>query len=253
MIKTNPRIKEVKEVTFDEKATMIDMMVSSYFQENEDGGIEYTPYLEIVGQVIAVFTFLIDGVEFDKEEVIFDVVNMDHELSTLFKECFNPNTEVGAFFSSILDYVQDIVDYKKQELLAKTQNEANTFLTYKFYELIEKENERNEKELETMANMNAWIEEQREAQNMLNEAVTPEMQKKFFENFDFNDMTEAIYRKVSESDLHKKNLEIVEANRQIKDRDNKIIEMQEQFAKERQKDSVKNVVADKPKKHATKK
>ena len=73
------------------------------------------------------------------------------------------------------------------------------------------------------------------------------MQKEFIEKFDVNAMTEAIYNKISESDLHRRNQEVVKLNREIREKD-KIIEAQNAFAREQQKESVKNVLADKDKK-----
>lgn len=57
-------------------------------------------------------------------------------------------------------------------------------------------------------------------------------------------MTEAIYNKISESDLHKKNQEIVELSREIREKDNLIDLQQKKFAREQQKDDVKNVLSD---------
>ena len=62
----------------------------------------------------------------------------------------------------------------------------------------------------------------------------------------------AVYSQISEGDLHKKNQEIVELSRQNREKDNKIIELQTAFAKEQQKKSVKNVLADDKKDKADK-
>ena len=106
------------------------------------------------------------------------------------------------------------------------------------------EQEKNQKDMEATENLNNWINEQRKQQEELNAIITPEMQKEFIEKFDVNSMTEAIYNKISESDLHKKNQEIVELSREIREKDNLIGLQQKKFAREQQKDDVKNVLSD---------
>lgn len=140
-----------------------------------------------------------------------------------------------------------INELRKAKMIAQTQNESNAIITYKILELIEKEREKNEKEIATTENLNAWVDEQRKQQEELNAIVTPEMQKEFFEKFDVNAMTETIYKKISESDLHKRNQEVVQLAREKRELENKLIDAQSAFAREQQKETAKNVLADKQK------
>jgi len=66
-----------------------------------------------------------------------------------------------------------------------------------------------------------------------------------------NDIMDAMVDKFGESELHKKNTELVTANRKIREQDNKIIDLQTAYAQEVQKDNVKNVLADKGEKENT--
>ena len=140
-----------------------------------------------------------------------------------------------------------MIEFRKAKMIAQTQNESNAILTYKILELIEKEREKNEKEIATTENLNTWVDEQRKQQEELNAIVTPEMQKEFFEKFDVNAMTETIYKKISESDLHKRNQEVVQLAREKRELENKLIDAQSAFAREQQKETAKNVLADKSK------
>ena len=92
---------------------------------------------------------------------------------------------------------------------------------------MEKEEEKAEKEAETIDNLNCWINEQRE----LNSLITPELQRDFAKNFNPDSLTDAIIKKYSESDLYKKNQEIIEANRLLRERDGKIIDLENKLKK----------------------
>ena len=141
-----------------------------------------------------------------------------------------------------------MIEFRKAKMIAQTQNESNAILTYKILELIEKEREKNEKEIATTENLNAWVDEQRKQQEELNALITPEMQKEFIEKFDVNAMTESIYNKIAESDLHKRNQEVVQLAREKRELENKLIDAQSAFAREQQEETAKNVLADKDKK-----
>ena len=81
---------------------------------------------------------------------------------------------------------------------------------------------------------------QRKQQEELNTLITPKMQKEFIEKFDVNSMTESIYKKISESDLHKRNQEVIELTRKNRELQN-LISAQDAFGKQ---ESAKNVIAD---------
>lgn len=254
MKKINPQIKDKNAITIQDEIDATKLIADMYFRDikDEEGTIttEYTPYLEKVGQVNAIIRYFIDGIEVDEGEDVYDDAMKDEIIRPLIDQFFLPYLEDATsvifprkLLNQIMDNVYNIVEYKKQLYLAKLQNESNSVLMYKILELIDKEREKSEKEIETTKNLNKWINEQREQQEKLNAVITPEMQKDFIEKFNVETMTEAIYKQISESDLHKKNREIVEANRKIREQDNKIIELTSEVVKEKQKDNVKNTLA----------
>lgn len=255
MKKINPEIKTEYTLKMQDEIDAVEMIASVFFKDvtDENGNTItiYTPYLEKIGQINAIAKCFISGIEFDEDEDIYNSVMNDKDIRPLIDMFFIPYDRDVKFlsfqqkiFSDVMAKVYDVVEYRKAISLANIQNESNSMLTYKILELIDKEHEKNKKEIEATENLNKWIAEQREQQEKLNAIVTPEMQKNFIENFNMDDMTKSIYKMVSEGDLHKKNQELIVANRKIREQDDKIIEMQNAFAREQQKENVKNVVAD---------
>lgn len=220
MIKTDINIKNISTLTIEEKTNIINTIVKSYFQTNNDEIEEYTPYFSEIGQVIAISKYLIKGITFEDGENIYNSVVNDYETKRLIDNIISSNE-----FKNIMDVVNDIVEYKKSENIARVQNEISSVLIYKTLELIDKENEKNEKETEALKNLNTWINEQRE----LNSLITPEMQRNFAENFNPEALTDIIIKKYSESDIYKKNQEIVEANRRLSEKDNEIVQLSKQI------------------------
>ena len=258
MKKIDPKIKNDFTLKMQDEIDAIEMIANMFFRdiEDDDGNIttKYTPYLEKIGQVNAIVRYFLTGVEFDDGEDVYDAVMEDKDIEPLVKKFMVPYgekieepTREQKIMGQIMDKVYDMIEFRKAKMIAQTQNESNAILTYKILELIEKEREKNEKEIATTENLNAWVDEQRKQQEELNAIVTPEMQKEFFEKFDVNAMTETIYKKISESDLHKRNQEVVQLTREKRELENKLIDAQSAFAREQQKETAKNVLADKSK------
>lgn len=217
MTKSNITVKNISTITIDEKVNVINTIVNSYFQTNDDGEIEYTPYFSEVGKVIAVSKYLIEGVSFKKDESIYSAVINDYETKTLVNNVISTNK-----FKSIMNTVRDIVEFKKAEIIAHIQNEVDSVVSCKILELVEKETEKTELETKTLNNFNIWIDEQRE----LNALITPEMQRNFAENFNPDSLADSVIKKYSESDIYKRNKELLDATHQLKEKDNKIIELE---------------------------
>lgn len=234
---TNPRIKE--NITIEDKVKTIKAIANAHFQEDVDVDgntvVEFTPYYRGIALVIAVAQFCLEGIEFDSDESIYASITNNAEIKTLIEE-FTQTSE----FDFIMDNVEKIVEYKKSENIARIQNESNMILHYKLSGLIDKEDEKVEKEIEATENLNEWIEEQRK----LNSLITPEMQKEFAEKFDPAVLTNSIIEKYSEGELHNRNKEVVKYSRQLREKDNKIIELENRIKKIEQRDKVKNVMSD---------
>lgn len=236
MVKNNPRIKE--NITTVDRINAIEFIAGMYFTENnETGEVKYTPYYSEIAKVNAAMRYFIDGVESDDSEDIYESVMNDKKLNNLYDG-------LCPIMTDIMKNVHEIVEYRKQENLAKLQSDSNSILVYKMLELMEQDSEKKQLEIENNVALKEWLQSQKE----INEIITPDMQKRFVENFDVNEIMDAMVDKFGESELHQKNKELVSANRQIREKDNKIIELQNDYARAEQKENVKNVLGDKPKK-----
>lgn len=233
MKKNNPKIKE--NITMQDKINVIEYIASSYFTENEEGLIEYTPYYIGLAQFIAAANFFMEGLEFDEGEDIYEsVIADDDELKDIIYGSYKYYDE------NLLSQIRDIVDYRKQINIAKTQSENTAILTYKLVELMEQDAEKKQLEIEN----NQKLANILDAQNEVNAMIPPEMQKRFVESFDVNEVIDTMIRKYESSDMNKKNQELLEASKKIREQDNKIIELQTSYARDMQKDSVKNVLSE---------
>ena len=256
MKKINPQIKNDFTLKMQDEIDAIEMIADMFFREvtDDDGNTttKYTPYLEKIGQVNAIVRYFLTGIEFENGEDAYDAVMEDKDIQPLvmqfiipFGEKITIPTREQKIMGQIMDKVYDIVEFRKANMLAQVQNEANAVLTYKLLELIEKEQEKTQKEIEASENLNAWVDEQRKYQEELNAVIPIEKQKEFFDNFDMDAMSQSIYKQISEGDLHKLNEENVKLAKEIREKDKIIDFQQKEFAKEVQKNSVKNVLADK--------
>ena len=253
---TNLKIKDINTVSTIDKINVIETVASFYFTELEDeygnSRTEYTPYLSKIGKIIAVSQNLIDGIEFDEDEDIYNSVMNDPDVLSLVSGivfgtiCIkrvnkNKLLEMQNLFNTLVEQVNDIVEYRKSENIARLQNEYHSIMAYKLSKLLDAENEKAEMEKSTLENFNNWIDEQRE----LNSLITPEMQKEFAETFNVDSLMDAMIKKYGESDLHKRNQEITKANKKIHELNNKIVEMKKSPEKQKKNNKVKNSVSDK--------
>lgn len=219
--KTDIKAINITTLTIDKKVDIINTIVNSHFQTNDDE-IEYTPYFSEIGKVIAIAKYIIDGISFDDDESVYNAVINDYETKRIVDNIVSTKE-----FKNIMDIVNDIVEYKKSENIARIQNELNSVIGFKILDLVKMEEEKTQKEADTLENLNTWINEQRE----LNSLITPEMQRDFAKNFNPDSLTDAIIKKYSESDIFKKNKEIVEASHQLREKDNQIINLENELKK----------------------
>lgn len=232
-------------MTIQDKVDLVESISSVYFQEVEDefGNKEerYTPYLEEVGQVSAIAKYLIEGIEFSDDEDVYDSVIGDQEVFEMVNKFITYNTEENKILEWAMKHVNDIVEHRKELNVAAVHNEYNIVLATRLLEVVDKEKERIEKEIEVNKKVDEFIEQQKE----LNSMLTKEDYEKFIKTFDADSFTSAIVSKYGESELGKRNKEVIEMTREIHEKDNKIIELESVVKKLEQKDNTKNVRVDK--------
>lgn len=242
MRKNNPKIKDNINLSRQDEINAINMIANMFFKDiiDDNGNIvdvQYTPYLEETAVTNVIVRYYLEGVEVEDGEDVFDNVIDDDELSSLVAEFHDVYREE---IDRLMIKVYDIVEYRKAENLARIQSESNSLLMYKILELIDKEQEKLQKETEVAENLNNYIDQMRSYQENLNAVIPIEKQKEFFEKFDINDLTNSIYQQIAESDLHKRNQEVVELARdnrekdnEIAEKDNKIVELERQLKKKK--------------------
>lgn len=123
MKKENVKIKDV--ITFADEVNAIESIVSSCFNEGK-----YTPYYVTIGQVIAIVENFIEGVEFEENELVYDLTIEDDELRSLVYRFFTDisDTEEAAImnqenayyinlFNRIMSNVNELVSFRKEQMI----------------------------------------------------------------------------------------------------------------------------------------
>ena len=113
MTKNDVRIKD--NITIVDKIRAIEDIVSSYWTDGE-----YTPYYSDMATVIAIVENFITGVEFEEDDVIYDLVNSDEELSSLVYRFLNPtenDDEYKEIMYFVLENVEEMIRFEKQKVI----------------------------------------------------------------------------------------------------------------------------------------
>lgn len=113
MTKNDVRIKD--NITIVDKIRAIEDIVSSYWTDGE-----YTPYYSDMATVIAIVENFIAGVEFEDDDVIYDLVNSDEELSSLVYRFLDPtdnDIKYREIMYFVLENVEEMVKFEKQKVI----------------------------------------------------------------------------------------------------------------------------------------
>lgn len=118
MKKKNVRIK--KNITFKDQLNAIDYIVSCGFKIDNNGEIDYTPEYVMPGEVEAYALFLLDGLEFDKDEIKYESIMKDNKVMSLIMRFFSTNEE-DSQYASIRNYVINNayrkIDFRSQVII----------------------------------------------------------------------------------------------------------------------------------------
>lgn len=120
MKKNNVKIKD--NISIIDEIAVIENIVSSYFTNGK-----YTPYYTDMAKVIAIAENFLDGVEFDEEDYVYDLVMTNEDIYKLVKKFLysSVNKADSIYFSkmeSIMNQVEDIVDFQKQKIINNTES-----------------------------------------------------------------------------------------------------------------------------------
>ena len=201
MTKTNVKVKE--SLTMEERVVITNHLVDSYFTEKDDGTVIYTPYMVDSALIIAFFLYCVDGIEFDDDDKIYEIVCNDPELldtytttlSTNPDDSDNPCVNLIRVIKTIMNDVTDIVGFRKQQIIHN-----NHILNNKILEILNMQEQLERLKLEIAENENKVLQQQIK-QNSYSEEVlsymTPEetatLNKKMLnEDMDFNKLAEIV-------------------------------------------------------------
>lgn len=110
MKKNNPKIKS--NIALADKINAIEGIVSTYFTDGD-----YTPYYSERGEIIAIATYFIDGLEFEENESVYNSVTKDDEVMTLIKMFYNNKSNAFKVMSFVKEQVNDKVNFAKEQII----------------------------------------------------------------------------------------------------------------------------------------
>lgn len=98
------KLKELSVIEFGE---VVDTIVNSHFIDGK-----YTPYYYGIGFVNAVLLYMVDGVEFDKDDMIYSLYKEDEDLHKIVEQARN-----SSVMDEINSYVYQVVEFEKQKMI----------------------------------------------------------------------------------------------------------------------------------------
>ena len=101
------KIEIKKNISMVDKVNAINLIVSSYFTDGE-----YTPYYSDMAQGMAVVTYVIEGIEFEEGEDIYDAVMQDEELNDMVHDILFEDDMIF-----VKDNAKDKVEFIKQKII----------------------------------------------------------------------------------------------------------------------------------------
>lgn len=201
------KIKE--NITAIECGNTVETIVSFIIRKDENGEIKYTPYFRETGFVVAIMKNLLHGVIFDKDDDLVKIYNEDEEIKNIIQDFINDNPAMEI----IVDYVDDIVDFKKQLLI-------NDFTEIKerLAKSIKQEQEVNSLNIKLLKKQNTLLSQQikeTEYNQKVMEYMSPEevaeMNRKLASGeYDTSKVADLAIEKYISSELYKRNKKEVE-------------------------------------------
>lgn len=131
MKKENVRIKE--NITLADQIAVIDYIMDFYFTDGE-----YTPYYSGMARVEAIAKYFLEGITFDKEDIIYDCVVEDKEIYNLVKKFYldqsdskasktinNNNKNYLSIMAFVIENVNEKLEFEKQKVIHCTDEKSD--------------------------------------------------------------------------------------------------------------------------------
>lgn len=118
-MKITGTLKIKENITTVDLGDVIELVVAYMIRKNDNGGIRYTPYFKDAGMTVGIARYLLDGIEFEKNDNVLDVVEKNTEISALIENFKHTkeNVEHKRCMSFIHKHVADIVEFEKQRMI----------------------------------------------------------------------------------------------------------------------------------------
>lgn len=231
MTKTN--LKVIDSITIEDKIDITNHLVNSYFTEKDDGTIAYTPYMIDSALIISFFLYCVEGIEFDEDDNVYEIVCNDPELLNLYtttlssdpNDSKNPSANLIKMINTIMNDVSDMVEFRKQQIIHN-----NPILNSKILDILDTQEQLENLRLEIATNENKLLQQQIK-QNSYSEEVLSYMSP---------EETATLNRKMLNEDIDFNKLAEIVTERYLKDRKGNIVDMKSIPAKSKRKKTNSN-------------
>lgn len=227
MIKNNVRIKE--NITITDKANTIEYIVDGCFIENPEigsGYMDYVPYFYDMVKEVAFAKYLIEGLEFEKDEDVYDAIHSDQEVMHLI-DCLKTDNNILLILSTVkdkLEFEKQIVINNNRVIFESIARNSDA-IENKVKEILDKESKRIDMETKALKTAEFLSKEQArqiEYANKVNEHFSPEetaelTRKMADANFDSSSIANAISEKYFKSEKHADNVKSIDTYKKNKE------------------------------------
>lgn len=110
-----------KDITIVDKANAVDEIVNYCFIDND-----FTPYYYSMGTMVAIAKYFVDGVEFDEDDFVLELITNDEELNKVVFDFLNvaSNDDISddelsyhEVLSEVVGFVEEKIEFRKQRLI----------------------------------------------------------------------------------------------------------------------------------------
>lgn len=209
-MKVTGTVKIKENISTIDLGDVVELVVQYMIRKDNSGNIRYTPYFKDAGMTVGIARYLIDGIEFDENDNVLEIVESDEELNMIVEtfKYTKEHSHYKRYMSFIHKNVTDIVEFEKQRMIHDYSD-----IKAKLIKTLNQEQELNKLSIKLAKNQNKLIQQQIK-QNEYNEKVmehtTPEeaaeLNRMLLDGkFDINNIMEMAMDKYLNSEIHKKN------------------------------------------------
>lgn len=167
MNKTELKLKN--NLTENDTFAIVESAVDFIVGKNEDGTVYYTPYLKKHGLKVAIALHAIEGIEFEKDDNVGEIVETDRDIKALINWFLNDNLRL---ISEIKDLIDDISNFRKQYFIHN-----NDIIVQKTLQILEEQEALENMKLQIAKKENKVLTQQIESNKYLEkvfEQMTPD-------------------------------------------------------------------------------